>query len=892
MDRQNMMHTDLRHWTISAVCIILLIVLSLVGCGDDEAEFQNESVNGRMPTVALPLGETDPHAFTEEFFAQNPEAAQSPGHIAILRLEPTGTHEGDTGTAEGVDHVPYFFEQEIQLRLRIHQSAEPVQRVVVKDWSGREVVRQEQGMEPTTITIQPGAYILEVHHARKGEADAPVYTLFLRPVFEAPDVSATTTALVQADASPLTTLEVSQDCQNCDFTLADLEGQNFDNLNLSGSKFRAALLSGASFRNAVMQNCDLSSKDALARTEVTHADFTSANLTGAKFNGTQGDSVIFTGAILKETIWGPILLSDVKLLVPAQICGDFRHTNAQGAKFAGTDFGHVGVDKCIGRCSFQGALLVEADFRAPSGLNFFGEEPLTTNVTGCDFSQEPSTGTKTVFILAHLSSLDLTDVNLSHAVFSSTFAQGTVFMGANLSHAGGILLPSEGVSIGPSNVFAGKDLTRTDFSGFDFSGYDLSQTDLSQALISGETKFVNAKLSDGVAHGINLSGHTFPPQYTQFKSKDLRYANLSRVNLFEADLEGSRFDHATLDEANLSGAILAGADFTDAQLRHATLPADLRQVTLVGANLTGVDLSSANLQGTNLTDAQLIDVNLSAAQLQQAILVSAQLNGANLNFANLEGANLCEAQLSKSPITTAATSLEGAYLKNVNLAHADLSGASMINVNFYSSIATDTCAPDNTCTIPTTCASAVGATMNSTTFTGAYLNGVDMTNSTPQGAKFSGALLVGVNFTRANLSNDSNTGAVTDFSNAFLQGANFTNTTVTNTDFTSAYVDLTSANGATMVFLLSSEHTGFTDYWNAAETPVCVEFTYTAPTTVPATNSTNTCPDGTSGPCSSTQWQSPKIPISQAQPPSTSDPNDMLPDNCSFKTVDIQWILE
>ena len=784
---------------------ILIIVSGFTGCG------------GESNLNVLPLGENDPHAVTEEFLALNPEAALKMGHVTIFLLEPTGTHEGDTGEEEGVDSVQYFFDSQTELSLQIHESAEQVQRLVLKDDAGREVARCERCVE-TTVTLEPGAYVLEVHHALKGQADATTQTIFLRPVFETTLVSMATKDLEQANVGDTATLEASNDCENCDFKNSDLRGKDFSGLNLSGSNFANTVLIDAKFINSVMMNCNLVSTVIPFSTNISNTDFTGANLTGARFGAVGGMSPRFVRAILDSTTW----------------VADFQG-GGFGAFISKADFSGASMINVVFGCAvldgstFRGATIESTSFsNIPCGTG------LNPSCKRCDFSSDPSQNILTSIMATTFQNADLTGVNFTGTLLHGVSMNGkTVLVGVDFSRLAP--LPPE---LPPPLVifedFSG-DLTGTNFSGFNLFGNDLSQADLSKAIISDPDQtnfasFVGATLSDGVSHGVNLSGHVFPDGFTQFQGQDLAYANLSGVRLFKADLEE---------------AILTGVDLTDA------------------------DLAEANMK--------------------QVILINAKLNGANLNFVNLEEANLCGAKLNKSPNTQTSARLGGAYLKNVNLAQADFSGAEMTNVNFYSSVAATLapCVPVN-CSISTLCASAVNATMNSTNFSGAYLNGVDMSDSVPQGATFSGALLVGVNFTKANLSGDHNTGHATDFTGAFLQGANFTDATVTDANFSSAYVDVTSTSGACMVFLLDGFHTAFTGYWNTPGTPICVQFLYTTPTTLPETNSENTCPDGNSGPCSLTQWQSPKIPIAQAETPSASSSDcSTMPGGCS--KIDFMW---
>ena len=78
--------------------------------------------------------------------------------------------------------------------------------------------------------------------------------------------------------------------------------------------------------------------------------------------------------------------------------------------------------------------------------------------------------------------------------------------------------------------------------------------------------------------------------------KQGRRADLYRVNLTEANLNGVNLRRANLDEVNLTGADLRGAELYWALLYDANL---------TGADLRGADLTGADLRGANLTGAQL-----------------------------------------------------------------------------------------------------------------------------------------------------------------------------------------------------------------------------------------------------------------------------------------------
>ena len=97
-------------------------------------------------------------------------------------------------------------------------------------------------------------------------------------------------------------------------------------------------------------------------------------------------------------------------------------------------------------------------------------------------------------------------------------------------------------------------------------------------------------------------------------------ANLTRANLYGADLT----------RANLYRADLYGADLTRANLTRANLyRADLTRANLYRADLYGADLTRANLYRANLYGANLYGANLTGADLYGADLTGADLYGAD-----------------------------------------------------------------------------------------------------------------------------------------------------------------------------------------------------------------------------------------------------------------------
>jgi uncharacterized protein YjbI with pentapeptide repeats len=226
-------------------------------------------------------------------------------------------------------------------------------------------------------------------------------------------------------------------------------------------------------------------------------------------------------------------------------------------------------------------------------------------------------------------------------------------------------------------------------------------------------------------------------------------------------------------------------------------------------------------------------------------LSDAQLQGATLDHANLDGAVLLGASLTKPPGGGVAASLVGAFLRNVNLAKAQLGGVSFTNASFYSvTLGTGACTYDDQTGITSSCATAAAAAIDNAAFDNAFLFGVDFSNATGQGVDFSNAVVVGADFSKASLTGDPNAAQRPGFPGAFIEGINLAAaTSLANLTLDGAYVDFRSS-GNTLTLLLDNKHTAFPGYWNAPGTPVCAKMPYNNPSAVPARNATMVCPNG------------------------------------------------
>jgi uncharacterized protein YjbI with pentapeptide repeats len=109
----------------------------------------------------------------------------------------------------------------------------------------------------------------------------------------------------------------------------------------------------------------------------------------------------------------------------------------------------------------------------------------------------------------------------------------------------------------------------------------------------------------------------------------------------QRDLAGGKFVGANLSGMDLSNAQLAGSNFRGAILTDA----DLSGADLTQSNFRGADLSGAYLEGANLTQADFRKSSLALANLIGADLTQANLQGTALNSTNFSAANLSQTQL-------------------------------------------------------------------------------------------------------------------------------------------------------------------------------------------------------------------------------------------------------
>lgn len=232
-----------------------------------------------------------------------------------------------------------------------------------------------------------------------------------------------------------------------------------------------------------------------------------------------------------------------------------------------------------------------------------------------------------------------------------------------------------------------------------------------------------------------------------FRAADLSYLNLADAEVRHVDFGGARLLHAVCTGASLghlsfAGADLTGADFRGAHLRHI----DFSDADLSWSNLRGADVAHSNFTAGMLMGADLRDAHVHHCHFDRANLIGAQLDGASVEHCFFERALLGPSAGGSITMTRSQASqvsiIPGNSLSGMKLEGSNFAGVNLRGVRI------------------------VAADLRGADLSGADLRGADLRRSDLGGANLSGALLCGAKLDGADLGGAILTGA--DLSQASL----------------------------------------------------------------------------------------------------------------------------
>ncbi|HIG72114.1 MAG TPA: hypothetical protein EYQ46_19080 [Myxococcales bacterium] len=534
----------------------------------------------------------------------------------------------------------------------------------------------------------------------------------------------------------------TDELQGLDLSHSNLSGANLSNQNLSGADLSSSNLAGA-----ILIGTDLSGANLFG------ANLSGANLTIADLRGANLDEADLTSSVLEQTIIGnlgpdsPTRMSGVNFsnaLVrldssgsgcPApgtclvangsNFSGALQVTLGSGVEAIGATFGEIGCEH-------------NSDFSQSTVSGFFSSAPscVANGLVANNIIAGPLDGThrNSSFKNSDLARGGAVNGDLSGSNLSgSALRVGTAVLdGANLTGAlitsdssGGSLVSADLTNLialcplgsllpacgGGGQEFVASTFEVLNLSGASLAGVNLSRhsssqlpdslsnADLSSAILGDFEAGQGADFSGRVG---SLAGALLPTSlaYTNLSGHDLSGRNFANADLREAILTGTNLSGANLTGARLSGINLAGADLTGAVLANA----DLTGASLSGATLAGTDFSGATLDGANLTSIEngtLEPTNFSGASLVGTFL-GGLFTAADFRNANLTGADL-------APVTVPtidAASLVGANFTGASLANAlglaqadteqiDFTGANLEGIDL-TTLAPNIICPDGT----------------------------------------------------------------------------------------------------------------------------------------------------------------------------------------------------
>ncbi len=315
----------------------------------------------------------------------------------------------------------------------------------------------------------------------------------------------------------------------------------------------------------------------------------------------------------------------------------------------------------------------------------------------------------------------------------------------------------------------------------DLTNANFTNANLSKARFSG-TKI---NVTDAIFTNANLSGANFYEVKgltdLQLRSAEsiagiaLNEIDLSNFNLSGLDFSGGQFYGSTVSNVDFTNAILDEVSFyggviglTDKQLRSAK--------SLVGTTITDMDATGFDLSGLNLSASAIFGIKCLNSNFIETNFISASLTGSDFSGSNFSRADL-----------------KNVYLDNSSLVNTNLLGTNLTGASFTAK----------------------------TDFTGATINGADLTSTVENGFTFahlestksyadknlSGVIfdyndIGGWNLSGLNLQNTSffaSKIAGTNFSNSDLRGAD-----ISVTKGTATYKNTIMSDGVIKNFSMAS----------------------------------------------------------------------------------------
>lgn len=365
---------------------------------------------------------------------------------------------------------------------------------------------------------------------------------------------------------------------------------DLSNLDLRGSSLYEADLSGANLNRTDLRKADLSNailKEAnLQKSDLRGANLTGADLKSAKFAGSIYDKNTQFPEKFDPEDYEMYRIGENTILEGADLSKmklngcNLENSNLQNAKLIKAELKGTHLNNA----DLENAKLNNADLRGTdlSKVNLEG-----ANFTGCLYSKKTNFPENFDFEKYPMFQIspgeDLRNQNLSGYQLKNAKLKGANLRDTNFTNAD----------------LNSADLRNANLRGTNFANVNLTDVKFEGCLYDDKTKFPDSLDID------NETSHQIVPK-ADLSGRCLKFTDLSKAKLIQANLINANLEGSDLSNANLSQAELKNTDFTGTKLSNANLSnSNLTNANLSGADLTEVNFNKANLEGTNFKGADL-----------------------------------------------------------------------------------------------------------------------------------------------------------------------------------------------------------------------------------------------------------------------------------------------
>ncbi len=570
------------------VCWVWLTIAALsfsffaLGCdSDDDNETEEEAAEFFLEDYEDPGFRHEGKMAEGEVFG--------PHHHLLFHLEPSGTHDNDTGE-EGHDAVPFAWHQPVTHTFCMEDPKGLGHEMKLLDKNG-EVVTSLSGHENCVqVNAKAQQYTLELHHGKKGESGDPD-PVFVHP---APNLDHPEILTPPADAK-LRGKFKSGSCTNDSSIRCDLvdRGHVSSCPGHYGQPAEGEVIV-YSTNSSQQQTSDTGNQD--------HCS--GPTKPALKFNG-PCHLLAKTGVEFDDQLVGIIVGPNTGVW----LYHDNYFGGANDFYYNTQEFADNDLLLPAGSVSSLYVMTISSD-NTYSLIS-------SSSCRGCDLHNADLQDLNTP--KTNLKSIDVTGADMHGATFARSDLTDATMTGCNLKNT----------------TFTDATLTNADLSGTHLNGSVLTNTDLKNADLSNaylnhveDPSTPAAILTDAYMPNVNLSNAHLQQArlsgvylYADGQTPTLENADLSGVNFSDAVLYGVNMNSTTLEGVSFNNAVLINADIRGAtQNPNGSYGMTSFDHTL----LAGTDFTNTNLPYSDLSNAQIsrsvhdvdVDVKINRTQIE------------------------------------------------------------------------------------------------------------------------------------------------------------------------------------------------------------------------------------------------------------------------------------